>query len=98
MINYIEYLNIPVRVAIIVVAIFFILQVIGELLEFKGKVVPEYIKIRKYFTRKKQEKAESTQTLKEVKQLALLLLKSDLSQTTLGKQNLSKYASPNLAV
>lgn len=56
MINYIEYLNVPAKIAIILVGLFFTLQVIGELLEFKGKVVPEFIKIRKYFARKKKER------------------------------------------
>ena len=67
MISFIEYLNVPARIAICIVGIFFVLQIIGELLEFKGKVVPEFIKIRKYFARKKKEKAETAQTLKEVK-------------------------------
>ncbi|MDY3929666.1 MAG: hypothetical protein SOZ34_09940 [Clostridia bacterium] len=67
MISFIEYLNVPARIAICIVGIFFVLQIIGELLEFKGKVVPEFIKIRKYFARKKKEKAETAQTLKDVK-------------------------------
>jgi len=45
------------------------MQIIGELLEFKGKVVPEFLKVRKFFTRRKREKEETAQTLKEVKQL-----------------------------
>lgn len=69
MINYIEYLGIPLKIAIVLVAIFFAMQAIGEFLEFKGKVVPEFFKIRKYFARRKKEKAETAQTLKEVKQL-----------------------------
>lgn len=69
MLNYIEYLGIPLQIALILVAIFFVMQVIGEFLEFKGKVVPECLKIRKYFARRKKEKAETAQTLKEVKQL-----------------------------
>ena len=44
---------------------FLILQIVGELLEFKGKVVPEFIKIRKYFARKRIER----ETFKEVQQL-----------------------------
>ena len=56
MINYIEYLNIPTKICIILVVIFFVMQIIGELLEFKGKVVPECLKIRKYFKRKKKER------------------------------------------
>lgn len=69
MLNYIEYLGIPLQIALILAAIFFVIQVIGEFLEFKGKVVPECLKIRKYFARRKKEKAETAQTLKEVKQL-----------------------------
>lgn len=69
MINYIEYLGIPLKIAIVLVAIFFAMQAIGEFLEFKGKVVPEFFKIRKWFTRRKREKAEATQTLKDVQVL-----------------------------
>lgn len=71
MTTYIEYLNIPTKIAIILVGTFFILQIIGEILEFKGKVVPEFIKIRKYFLRKKQEREILHQvptTLTEVQQ------------------------------
>ena len=56
MLNYIEYLNIPVWIAVGLVVLFLIIQVVGEILEFKGKVVPEFIKIRKRFARKKQER------------------------------------------
>lgn len=56
MLNYIQYLNMPSKVALALVGIFFILQIIGELLEFKGKAVPEIIKIRKIFARKKRER------------------------------------------
>lgn len=55
MMAYIEYLNMPVKVAIVVVTAFLVMQLIGEILEFKGKVVPEFVKIRKIFARKKQE-------------------------------------------
>lgn len=56
MINYIEYLDMPQKIAVAIVAFFLCSQVIGELLEFKGLVVPEFIKIRKYFARKKMER------------------------------------------
>jgi hypothetical protein len=65
----IEFLGIPATVAIMLVGVFLILQVIGELCELKGKIVPEFLKIRKYFKRKKEENKEITNTLKEVKQL-----------------------------
>lgn len=69
MINYIEYLGIPLKIAVVLVVIFFAMQAIGEFLEFKGKVVPEFFKIRKWLTRKKREKAEATQTLKDIQVL-----------------------------
>lgn len=64
-----EYLNTPEKVIAIILAFIAISNLIGEILELKGKVVPEFIKMRKYFKRKKYEKMETTETLKEVKQL-----------------------------
>lgn len=69
MLSYIEYLGIPLKIALVLVAIFFVMQIIGEFLEFKGKVVPELFKIRKFFSRKKKERAETIETLREVRQL-----------------------------
>lgn len=66
MLGYIEYLNVPTKIALVIAVSFFVMQIIGEFLEFKGKVVPEFLKIRKWFTRRKREKAEATQTLKDV--------------------------------
>lgn len=56
MLDYLEYLNIPSKVAIALVALFVALQIIGEFLTFKGKAVPEIINIRKYFARKRVER------------------------------------------
>lgn len=69
MLDYIEYLNIPEKTLLILVGIFFVMQIIGELLEFKGKVVPEFFKIRKYFKRRKKEKNETKQLLEKVEKL-----------------------------
>lgn len=71
MLNYIEYLNVPTKAAIVIVTAFLIMQIVGEMLEFKGKVVPEFLKIRKYFSRRKAEKVENLQTMKEVRQLLM---------------------------
>lgn len=62
MLNYLEYLNVPSKIAIALVVIFLGIQIIGEILEFKGKAVPEFVKIRKYFARKKLER----ETMKEI--------------------------------
>lgn len=56
MLNYIEYLEIPTQCTLVLAGAFFVIQIIGELLEFKGKVVPEFFKVRKYFNRKKAER------------------------------------------
>lgn len=69
MLSYLEYLNMPAKAAIALVGMFLIMQIVGELLEFKGKVVPEFVKIRKYFSRKNQEKKQTTDTLKQVQTL-----------------------------
>lgn len=70
MISYIEYLNIPIALGLAIIGVFLIMQIVGEILEFKGKVVPEFIKIRKYFARKKRERQtidEMFTTLRDVK-------------------------------
>lgn len=72
----IEFIGIPTTIAICIIVLFLITQIIGELAEAMGKIVPEILKIRKYFSRKKKEKAkeikereETAKTLKEVKKL-----------------------------
>lgn len=56
MIEYSKYLNLPAKVIVILVGFFLLSQVAGEFLEFKGKIVPEVMKLRKYFARKKRER------------------------------------------
>jgi hypothetical protein len=69
MLGYLEYLKLPAAVAGAIVVILLVANLVGELLELKGKVVPEFMKIRKYFKRKREEKREQAETLKEVKKL-----------------------------
>ena len=72
MLNYIEYLNIQSQIAIALVAVLFVLQLIGEFLNFKGKAVPEIMSIRKYFARKKSERKvirELPDTIQELKDI-----------------------------
>ena len=71
MLAYLEYLNAPAKLIIIFAVVFLGIQIIGEILEFKGKVVPEFVKIRKYFARKKVEREtlkEIPETLRKVKE------------------------------
>lgn len=64
--KYIEYFdNAPLGVVVTLMAIFGFIQAVGELLEFKGKVVPEFMKVRKWFRRKRCER----ETLSEMTQL-----------------------------
>lgn len=86
MISYVEYLNIPIKIAIGVIACFFVMQFIGEILEFKGKVVPEFFKIRKCFTRRKEERKQITNTLQEVR-LLLQDVNEKYSEDNIAKRN-----------
>lgn len=68
--DYIEYLNLPSTAVFIIAAAFLVLNLIGEILEVKGKIVPEFMKIRKWFSRRKKEReaiAEMMRTLPEIK-------------------------------
>ena len=69
MLGYLEYLKLPAAVAGAIVGILLVANLVGELLELKGKVVPEFMKVRKYFKRKRDEKRENAETLKAVKLL-----------------------------
>ena len=62
----VQFLGIPGTIAIVLIGIFLVLQIIGELLEFKGKIVPEFLKIRKYFKRKKDEKEKQAKLLERL--------------------------------
>lgn len=69
MLGYLEYLKLPAAVAGTIVGILLVANLVGELLELKGKVVPEFMKLRKRWKRKREEKREQAETLKEVKKL-----------------------------
>ena len=61
--EYIEYLNLPTAVLVVLAALFLFLQVVGKILEFKGKAAPEFMRITKYFKRKKQERKDTREAL-----------------------------------
>lgn len=55
--NYLEYFDkLPLWFVVVAMAVFGLMQAIGEFLEFKGKIVPEFMKIRKRFARRREEK------------------------------------------
>ncbi len=89
MIGYIEYLNVPASLALVLIGAFLVMQIVGEILEFKGKVVPEFVKVRKYFARKKQERQtmqEMSATIREVKDL-LGNVEAHYSEDNIAKRN-----------
>lgn len=66
----IEHIGLPSTVAIGVVLFLLALNILGEILEAKNKVVPEFMKIRKWLARHKQRQEaieEMMKTLPEVK-------------------------------
>lgn len=67
MVSIVEFLGIPGTVATCIIVLYFVIQLVGEILEFKGKVVPEFMKIRKFFKRKKEEKQEMKKALEDSK-------------------------------
>lgn len=97
MINFVEYLGLPNTIAVGIISLFFIVQIIGELLEFKGKVVPEYVKIRKYFKRKKDERLALTKMIKkfdEYQQMATTLSNVNRLLADIDKH----YSKDNIAM
>ena len=92
MINYIEFLNVPAKIAIVLVGLFLVIQVIGELLEFKGKVVPEFAKIRKVFARRKKERMFKV-ILKINKELLLQKMEKTIDQVQLTLDDLNQHYS-----
>lgn len=72
MITYLQYLNetigLPTVIIVGVIIILAILNIIGEIMDAKKKIVPEFMKIRTHFKNKKTEREETAATLKAVKQ------------------------------
>ena len=56
MLDSMQYLGMPTIIIVIIVAILLIMQVVGGVIEFKGKALPEIFHIKKYLARKKLEK------------------------------------------
>lgn len=97
MLNYLEYLNSPIKVTTFLVGVFLVIQIVGEILEFKGKVVPEFIKLRKYFARKKKERqalSQMTVLLDEHNQMAKTLVEVNRVLAEIDKH----YSKDNIAM
>jgi len=87
MVNLIEYLGIPKTIGIVLVGILLVTQVIGIILDIKGKYVPEFLSLRKYFLRRKQER----QALRDLPQ-ALIKMEG------LYEDMLEHYNADNIAM
>lgn len=73
--NYIEFFDkLPLWLVFAFMATFGVMQGIGEFLEFKGKIVPEFMKVRKWLSRKRLEK-EAMKKAPEALALATATLK-----------------------
>ena len=97
MLNYIEYLNLPTRIAVTIVGLFLVIQIVGELLEFKGKVVPEAVKVRKYFARKNRERetlSKMTDLMDEYNQMAKTLVEVNRVLSEIDKH----YSKDNISM
>lgn len=55
----------PSLVAVGLVALFLVLQIAGELMEFFGKAAPSFMKIRKFFAKKSEERRKYRKTVDE---------------------------------
>lgn len=82
----IKYLGIPGSIAFVIIALFLVMQIIGEMMELTGKVVPEFLKIRKYFKRKKEEKIQQKTLLEDV-QKSLNEMKAHYSPKKLAERD-----------
>lgn len=93
MLGFIEYLSdyIPARVVVALVAIFFIMQAIGEFLEFKGKIVPTFMKVRKIRNKHKKERC----AISEITELlpSLKMVPETLEKTTALLQSVDNHYS-----
>lgn len=86
MVSMVEFLGIPGIVAACIIGVILVVQIIGEIVEFFGKSVPELMKIRKCFARKKQEKIEQKETIAKVQKL-LSEVNNHYSEDNIKKRN-----------
>lgn len=89
MMDYINSLNLPEKVTAALISLFAIIQIVGALLEFKGKTVPEIMSIRKHIARKKAERkalAEMPETIAKVNKL-LNNVKEHYDDDNIAKRN-----------
>lgn len=77
--------------------LFFGMQAIGELLEFMGKTVPEVLKIRKWFARRKKEREDMKKFAELIPQIQGFSATISNVQTLLGSVD-AHYSADNIAM
>jgi len=85
MIANLEYLNVPTAIIVAVMIFIVVSNVVGELLKLKGILAPEFMRIRDWRKRKKQER----ETMRQVPQML------ENVQRTLDEFN-SYYSADNI--
>lgn len=85
-VNALTYLGVPMIVIACALALLFVLNVIGSILDIKGKVWPEIINFRRRRRRKKEEKEQPKRLLEDV-QKSLNEMKSHYSPEKLAERD-----------
>lgn len=67
--KFLTAIGVPGKVIFVLAMLWILLQFIGELCELKGKIVPEWMKIRKFFKRRKAQQQDRIKILHEVQEL-----------------------------
>lgn len=81
-----EFFKITGPWAAVILGTWIILNIIGELIEKTGKIVPEFMKVRKFLARKKEEKKRQKQLLVNVETL-LNDVNQHYSEDNIAKRN-----------
>ena len=92
-----EFLGTAMPVAGVIVGVLLIMHIVVKILEFKGKIVPEFVKAIAFCSKKKKEKQEMFQTLQEVKQL-LSDVNQHYSEDNITKRNKWMQGVDNRAI
>lgn len=84
--QFIEFFKITGPWAAGILGTWLVLNIIGEIAEKSGKIVPEFMKVRKFFKRKKEEKIRQKQLLVNVETL-LNDVNQHYSEDNIAKRN-----------
>lgn len=57
MLDYLEVLELPAFIVVGIILIYCVMQLVGDFLTFKGKVVPEFMRVKHWLKKRKESKA-----------------------------------------